>query len=215
MSDKEVLEDVESSLAGMTANRAVEKLAEVIAVARRGHSWEWVAKWLYAKGVKSQRGNAPMSPETLSNYFSLARKKGLVDEERVDKLVKVLDAKVRVETLKKIGTEDALQMLFQSKADTAKKTELPRLETDRHIAEVGQAAKELKSVDAQIHGKLPEATFDDYKEAIAANLAKAIGEQKPFLVVAGKRCLVPASLQRKVHNGLITTMEEIKAALAN
>jgi hypothetical protein len=113
--DKDIVDGIEASLAGMTASRAVERLAEVIAVARRGRSWSWIARWLYAKGVRSQRGDGPLSTETLTNYFSKAKKKGLVDEARVASIVKELDARVRIQTLERIGTEEALHLLLDAR----------------------------------------------------------------------------------------------------
>lgn len=113
--DKDIVDGIEASLAGMTASRAVERLAEVIAVARRGRSWSWIAQWLYAKGVRSQRGDGPLSTETLTNYFSKAKKKGLVDQARVAAIVKELDARVRIQTLERIGTEEALHLLLDAR----------------------------------------------------------------------------------------------------
>lgn len=227
--------DIEASLSGMTAMRAIEKLSEVIAVARRGHTWSWIAQWLFDKGVKSQRGGGPLSTETLTNYFSQAKKKGLVDEVRVAQLVKELDSRVRIETLEKIGTEDALQLLLRSKVaevnesrqslvpateqpprgsalrSVEKSNQMPLLEGSTHLSSGPASSTALLGIVK----KAPlsnQATFEDYRAAVAKNLSKPRSGQGTWLVVAGRQTIVDLRLQHMIANGTITDMEGLNAA---
>lgn len=84
-----------SSLKGMSARKAVFLLAEVIAVVKRSHSWEWIGEWLIENGVKAKNGKLPA--RVLANYLSSAKKEGLVDESRVDEIASLLKNRKKVE----------------------------------------------------------------------------------------------------------------------
>ena len=234
---------IESTLRGMTAKRAVFKLAEVIAVARRGHSWEWIANWLSDKGVVSQRGvrgsdgvvrPGVLSPESLSNYFSEAKKNGLVDEKRVEALVKVLDEKIRSETLKEAGTVEAIELLLKTATSNVSqlvasahqaiqsKPEEPTgiaIESRPTISAVqvrqpdvarGLAAPVVPRAAGDIKGLADG--FGELREVVRENLKLPPGKQSEYFDWRGSRRRIGIDQQRSIADGSINSIEELLAA---
>ena len=210
------VESIEATLAGMTVRRVVAKLAEVLAVARRSRSWDWIANWLFSHGVKSQRGGR-VSPETLSNYFSEAKRKGLIDETRVELLISELDARLRVETLEKVGADDALVILLDSRASEFGHHVVGSIKPAQRVAHESKnpnatdvsplVAKSWMRTNAATTVTRP--TFDEIKNAIDINYARPESERDVMVSVAGVEMMISQRLQKKVHVGEIRDEAEL------
>lgn len=194
---KELLESSESSIQGMTARRAVFKLAEAIAVVKRSRSWEWIGDWMISRGVKSKDGS--ITPRVLANYLSAAKKAGLIDDGRVEAIAQQLDEHLRVETLSKIGQDEAVRVLrdaFPQKILTENQREKPATQPPPPRIPSG-----------------PDPEFEEIRQSILENLGRPESQRLAMIQVGGKTMIVPIAAQAKVRDGKITSLDELHEAM--
>lgn len=200
---KELLESSESSIQGMTARRAVFKLAEAIAVVKRSRSWEWIGDWMISRGVKSKDG--AITPRVLANYLSAARKDGLIDESRVDLLARKIDERLRVETLSKIGQDEAVKVLNEGAAPLGRALPVSR---KAEAARVATPSTEARPQPA------PEPDFETIREAILENMSLPDSKRLALIRVNGREMIVPIAAQAKVRDGKIQCVAELHEAMS-
>lgn len=200
---KELLESSESSIQGMTARRAVFKLAEAIAVVKRSRSWEWIGDWMISRGVKSKDG--AITPRVLANYLSAARKDGLIDESRVDLLARKIDERLRVETLSKIGQDEAVKVLNEGAAPLGRALPVSR---KAEVARVATPSAEARPQPA------PEPDFETIREAILKNMSLPDSKRLALIRVNGREMIVPIAAQAKVRDGKIQSVAELHEAMS-
>ncbi len=201
---KELLESSESSIHGMTARRAVFKLAEAIAVVKRSRSWEWIAEWMLGRGVKSKDGS--IAPRVLANYLSAAKKDGLIDATRVERLAREIDDRLRVETLAKIGQDEAMKALREGAA-TAK--------TALHAVPKASSARTPAPTAGSHHQEAaPEPDFEEIRSAILKNMSLPDSRRLAMIQVNGRKMIIPIAAQAKVRDGKIQSVAELHETMS-
>jgi hypothetical protein len=196
---KELLESSESSIQGMTARRAVFKLAEAIAVVKRSRSWEWIGDWMIGRGVKSKDGT--ITPRVLANYLSAAKKEGLIDDSRVDAIARQLDEKLRVETLSKVGQDDAVKVLRDGAIPA------------RPIAPNGSDQPSPR-VPSMISPSASDPDFESIRSAILENLKLPESKRLALIHVGDRQMIVPIAAQAKVRDGKVNSLAELHEAMS-
>lgn len=195
---KELLESSESSIQGMTVRRAVFKLAEAIAVVKKSRSWEWIGEWMISRGVKSKAGS--ITPRVLANYLSAARKDGLIDEKRVDLLARQIDERLRVETLTKIGQDEAVNVLKKAAVASKPTPQVPQ----RRAPAIASASSNADS----------EISFEEIRGAILENMGLPDSKRLALIKVNGRDMIIPIAAQAKVRDGKIGSMAELHEAMS-
>lgn len=200
---KELLESSESSIQGMTARRAVFKLAEAIAVVKKSRSWEWIGDWMISRGVKSKDGS--ITPRVLANYLSAARKEGLINESRVELLARQIDERLRVETLSEIGQNEAVKVLNAGAAPLGRSVQAPRK------AEIARAAMSSANARPQT---ATEPDFETIREAILENMRLPDSKRLALIQVNGREMIIQIAAQAKVRDGKIRSVDELHEAMS-
>lgn len=195
---KELLESSESSIQGMTARRAVFKLAEAIAVVKRSRSWEWIAEWMLSRGVKSNDG--AIAPRVLANYLSAAKKDGLIDDARVERLAREIDARLRVETLAKIGQDEAVKVLREGAAPEKWPLHAEPKTQHKPTAAIAKSAS--------------DPAFEQIRQAILENMSLPDSKRLAMIQVNGREMIIPIAAQAKVRDGKIQSVAELHDAMS-
>lgn len=196
---KELLESSESSIQGMTARRAVFKLAEAIAVVKRSRSWEWIGDWMIVRGVKSKDG--AITPRVLANYLSAAKKEGLIDDSRVDAIARQLDEKLRVETLSKVGQDDAVKVLRDGAIPTRP---IAQKSSDQHSPRPPSTISPAAS----------DPDFENIRAVILENMKLPESKRLALIHVGEKQMIVPIAAQAKVRDGKVNSLAELHEAMS-